>query len=152
MGLFLPISSIAAWLAKRPRTACSASITCHWRTTSPLDGNWVFIQTDYLPCISTNTSVYRDFERRVKFDGRLCGVEYGWNIHRQAGKSRLKGAGGAGDRHAPANVGSFQPERYRRSRSSDRSRHRIERAEGEHGRRDLPRARGSGEMLRAIAS
>src|SRR5581483_2987257 len=49
--------SRAAVLATRPSTMPSASTTCRCRTISPLDGNWVFIQTDVLRSSLTRVKV-----------------------------------------------------------------------------------------------
>src|SRR5436190_3695589 len=67
VGLFLPMRTRAAWAAMRPRTLPSASITCQVRTTSFLDGTWVFIRTDLLRSGLTNHPVYR-------IEGRGCQI------------------------------------------------------------------------------
>src|SRR4051812_7874635 len=43
VALCLPRSSTATWLASRPSTTSVASMTCHWRSTSP--GFGVYVRT-----------------------------------------------------------------------------------------------------------
>src|SRR5271166_6035712 len=68
---------MAALDAIRPRTWPSASTTCHCRTISPCDGNWVFIQTDVLRSRLTVNLVYRMEARSVKSGATPPGPEPG---------------------------------------------------------------------------
>src|SRR5262249_43693777 len=48
VGLCLPRSSVAAWVARRPSTTSDASMTCHSRSISP--GFGLYVRTG-LPCL-----------------------------------------------------------------------------------------------------